>query len=79
MYRRIFSKIFKTKLIACKQVDDYSIIIYNSFQFQFDQEEPKEEVKEKPKVGKLKMGAFGGGAEEPAAAAPAKRSWKKKE
>lgn len=44
----------------------------------FDQEEQKEVVKEKPKVGKLNMGAFGGAAAEEAAA-PAKRSWKKKD
>ena len=55
------------------------IIRYSRMLFQFDQEEPKEVVKEKPKVGKLNLGAFGGAAatEEPKPAP--KRSWKKKE
>jgi len=45
----------------------------------FDQEEPKEVVKEKPKVGKLKMGAFGGGEAAPSDAPPPKQSWKKRD
>ena len=46
---------------------------------QFDQEEPKEVVKEKPKVGKLKI-PFGDAAAAPAEnKPPPKRSWKKKE
>ena len=44
---------------------------------QFSAEEPKEVVKEKPKVGKLNLGAFGGAPAE--AKAPVKRSWKKKD
>ena len=54
------------------------LIPSNAFQFQFDQEENKEEVKEKPKVGKLKFGGFGGGPAEDAPKPPPKRSWKKK-
>lgn len=43
----------------------------------FNNEEPKPVEKEKPKVGKLNIGAFGGGPAEDVAPPP-KRSWKKK-
>lgn len=49
----------------------------NYFLRQFVEEE-KEPVKEKPKVGKLNLGAFGGAAAADTAKPPPKRTWKKK-